>query len=133
MNRPAIGVVAVIQKKNKILLGLRKGPHAKGMWGLPGGHLEGGEFFDQCAIRETEEETGIILPSARLLTVINTVYHSEQKHYVVVFMTADMPDGQEARVMEPKKCERWEWFKWNRLPSPLMPGIVKLVEMLRET
>jgi len=21
--------------------------------------------------------------------------------------------------MEPEKCEKWEWFKWDKLPQPL--------------
>ena len=100
-----------------------------GMWGFPGGHLEGGESFEECAIRETEEETGIILPSAKLWTVENTIFRSENKHYVVVLMVAEMPLGQDAKLMEPEKCEKWDWFRWpSNLPCPLMPGIEKVRE-----
>jgi 8-oxo-dGTP pyrophosphatase MutT (NUDIX family) len=47
--------------------------------GFPGGHIEGGESFEGCAIRETEEETGIMLAEARLWTVENTIFHTEKK------------------------------------------------------
>ena len=73
--------------------------------------MEGGESFEQCAIRETEEETGIILPSAKVWTFENTIFHNEQKHYVVILMVADIPTGQDARVIEPEKCEKWDWFR----------------------
>jgi 8-oxo-dGTP diphosphatase len=29
----------------------------------------------------------------------------------------------EAEVMEPEKCQCWEWFSWDELPSPMMIGI----------
>jgi 8-oxo-dGTP diphosphatase len=125
---PQVGVAVIISKGSQILLGLRKGKHSHGFWGLTGGHLEGGETFEQCAIRETEEETGIILPAARLFSVKNTIYHLEDKHYVVIFMKANLPSGQEPKNIEPDKCEKWGWFEKDNLPSPLMPGIQMLVE-----
>jgi 8-oxo-dGTP diphosphatase len=127
MERPLVGVSVAIRRGKKVLMGLRKKGHAGGMWGFPGGHMEGGEFFDQCGIREVEEETGIILPCAKFWTVVNTIFHAEEKHYVVVLLVADMPEGQEARITEPDKCDRLEWFCWDSLPSPLMQGIGKLV------
>jgi 8-oxo-dGTP diphosphatase len=127
MDRPLVGIAVLIRQGGRVLLGLRKKGHAGGMWGCPGGHLEGGESFETCALRETEEETGIMLAEARLWTVVNTVFHREGKHYVCVFVIADMPNGQEAQVIESEKCERWGWFPWNRLPAPLMPGLEMLV------
>jgi 8-oxo-dGTP diphosphatase len=127
MRRPKVGVAAVIRRDNCVLFGLRKGKHANGTWGFPGGHIEGGESFEGCAIRETEEETGIMLAEARLWTVENTIFHTEKRHYVVVFLVANMPPGQVARIIEPMKCECWKWLPWDDLPSPLMQGIEKLV------
>lgn len=41
---------------------------------------------------------------------------SEGKHYVTVFMVCARADEmQEARVMEPEKCEGWEWCEWREL------------------
>lgn len=127
MKRPKVGIAAVIRDENRVLLGLRKGKHAGGTWGPPGGHLEGGESFECGAIRETEEETGIRLPAAKFWTVTNTIFHAEKRHFAVVFLIADMPAGQEARVIEPDKCECWDWFPWSNLPAPLMQGIESLV------
>ena len=127
MKRPKVGIAVIVRRDNRVLLGLRIGKHADGTWGFPGGHLEGGESFETCAVRETEEETGIILAGARVWGVEETIYHREKRHYVVVFLVADMPDGQEAQVTEPEKCEYWKWFPLNQLPAPLMPGIEKLV------
>ena len=127
MDRPLVGIAVIIRREGQVLLGLRKGKHADKMWGCPGGHLEGGESFETCALRETEEETGIMLAGARYWTTVNTIFHREGKHYVCVFVIADMPKGQEARIVELDKCECWRWHKWDDLPAPLMPGIEMLV------
>ena len=127
MKRPKVGMGIAIRDGECVLLGLRKAGHAPGVWCFPGGHMEGGESFEDCALRETEEETGIILATAKLWTVENTVYHRENKHYVVIFMVADLPLGQRPQVMEPERCEEWDWFKWDALPCPLIQCTEKLV------
>ena len=133
MERPKVGIAVAIRHSSRslydgVLLGLRQGGHAPGMWGFTGGYLEGGETFEQCAIRETKEESGIVLSSVQFWTVENIIFDAEGKHFVTVFMVADMPADQSARVMEPNKCLKWELFPWAHLPSPIMPGIVQLVQ-----
>lgn len=127
MKRPKVGIGVAIRCDDHVLLGLRCGRHAAGMWGFPGGHLEGGESFDHCVIRETAEETGIRLASAKLWTVENVVFWTEDKHYVTILMVADHPTGQDAINREPEKCQQWDWFPWDNLPSPLMPAIESVV------
>ncbi len=120
-----VAVVVLIRKGDKVLMGRRKSRRHKGMWGFPGGHLEFGEEIEDCGIRENLEETGIKVPKVKLWTTINTIYAAH--HSVVIFTVADLPKGQKPINKEPTKCEGWEWFRWNKLPSPLMQGIEKLV------
>lgn len=56
-NRMICGVIA-ISKNHKILLVRGR---KTGKWSLPKGHVEGNENPEQCAKREMEEETGIIV------------------------------------------------------------------------
>lgn len=41
---------------------------------FPGGHVEDGETFAQCAIRETEEEVGIAADSIEILSELTVIY-----------------------------------------------------------
>lgn len=71
-----------------------------GTWALPGGHLNFGESFETCAMREVLEETGLQVKddSVRFLTATNDVMPSEHKHYVTIFM-ACRPESED---LEPK-------------------------------
>ena len=57
---------------------------------LPGGHLEFGETMEDCARRETEEETGLVLDKVRLGTVNESVMDSIGRHYITIFMVATL-------------------------------------------
>jgi 8-oxo-dGTP diphosphatase len=118
-----VGVGVYIRKDGKILLGKRKNSHGEGKWCPPGGHLEFGESFEECAKREAFEETGLKIKNVRFGTVTNDIFKDEGKHYITIAMIADHEEG-EAKVMEPDKCDRWEWFSWSEesLPELFLPN-----------
>ncbi len=124
--RPSVGVGVLIVKDNKVLLGKRKNAHGEGTWCPPGGHLEFGESFEDCARRETLEEAGINIKNIRLITATNDIF-SKEKHYITLCFLADYDKG-EVTIKEPEKCERWEWFAWDALPTPLFLPIENLIK-----
>jgi 8-oxo-dGTP diphosphatase len=126
-NRPKIGVGVIVRKGDKVLLGKRKNAHGDGEWSFPGGHLEFGETVAECALREVAEETGLGITSITKGPYTEDVFEKEGKHYVTLFMLCDHVSG-EVKLMEPHKCEKWEWFTWNNLPSPLFLPIKHLIE-----
>ena len=117
MKYPGVGIGVYVRKEGKILFGLRKGVYAAGDWCAPGGKMEIGETPEECAVREVREEAGIEIENLRFVTITNDI-HPVGTHYVTICFVADWKSG-DVRVMEPDKCETWEWFSWEALPKPL--------------
>jgi 8-oxo-dGTP diphosphatase len=59
---------------------------------LPGGHLEHGESFAECAVREAREETGLEISGIEVVRVTNDVF-DEGKHYVTIFVKGVVVEG----------------------------------------
>lgn len=117
---PRVGIGVFVFKSRedrRFLLGLRKGSIGAGKsifqlssitfnnliigtWSLAGGHLEHGETFEQCSIREVAEETGIEIEDVRFLTAVESFFAEEDKHYVTIFMTAFAKQSQDGGVVE---------------------------------
>ncbi len=116
--RPKVGLAVFIVKDDKILLYNRPSKNAGGTWGTPGGHLEFGETWEECAKRETMEEAGIELKNVRFWTVTNDIF--DGKHYITLFMLAEYNYG--------KMMEMWDWYTWDNLPRPLFPSIENLIK-----
>uniref|UniRef100_A0A7R9VTY5 Nudix hydrolase domain-containing protein n=1 Tax=Chlamydomonas euryale TaxID=1486919 RepID=A0A7R9VTY5_9CHLO len=128
---PLVGVGVLLWRRNSgtLLVGKRLGSHGAGTYALPGGHLEYGESFEECAAREVAEETGIALAldSLTLAYTTSTVFPEVQRHYVTVFMQATVDEAAEARTMEPHKCEGWSWVPWGGIPQPVFPALASLM------
>jgi len=120
-----VGIGVYILRDGKILMGKRIGSHGKNTWSPPGGWLEFGESWEECAERETLEEAGITIKNIRFGAVTNDVPKEEGKHVVTLHLVADFDSG-EPKIMEPEKWERWDWFSWNALPEPLFYPLVSL-------
>ncbi len=112
-----VGVGVAIFKDGKVLLGKRQGSHGVGQYAGTGGHLEYMESFEDCAKRETREETGIEITNVRFLCLSNLKEYAP-KHYVDVGLIADWLSG-EPRVMEPDKVESWDWYELDKIPEQL--------------
>jgi 8-oxo-dGTP diphosphatase len=116
---PRVGIgVILVNTAGDVLLGKRKNSHAP-YWSIPGGHLEMGESFEACAIREVMEETGIALTTARFVAVTNNLQTYEEcgKHYISIILLAEQVT-QQPQLCEPEKCEGWRWFSPRELPEP---------------
>ena len=125
--RPYIGVAVIVIRDGRVLLGRRIKAHGSGTWQFPGGHLEFGESIEACAERELFEETGLMIIRQHMGPFTNDYFESEGKHYVTLFVIADKTSGA-VQLKEPDKCERWEWFRWGRMPTPRFLPIVNLLK-----
>jgi 8-oxo-dGTP diphosphatase len=114
---PKVGVGVMILKDGKVLLAKRKNAHGAGEYAFPGGHLEFGESFVQCAIRETCEESGIEIEDIQFQYLANVKKYAG-KHYVHIGLTARWKSGK-PQVLEPDKSGAWRWYGLDDLPSPM--------------
>ena len=123
---PKVGVGVIVMKDDKVLIGKRREKYGQGTWAFPGGGLEYGESFEDCAKRETVEEAGIEIDSVIFGAVINDVMKESGKHYVTVYMKANYPSGDPHPA--DGEFEEWRWADWDNLP---LPRFIPLENLLR--
>jgi 8-oxo-dGTP diphosphatase len=127
------GIGVMLLRKGSILLGKRNEDPEKassalngaGTWTMPGGKLHFGETFEDAAMRETLEETGIRLRSMKVIAVNNNKVETAQ--FVTIGLFSDDFDG-EAKVMEPDEITEWKWFGLEDLPNPMYFPSAKIVK-----
>ncbi len=124
--RPTIGVGVLVWREQKLLLGKRlagsKDKTQGACWQFPGGHLESKESVIECAVREVREETGLQVRAIRHLGYTNKTFAIAQQPYITLLVSCDYQSGV-AQALEPEKCEHWQWFDYQELPTPLFKPI----------
>ena len=127
--RTKIGIGIMIFREGKILLGKRKNISGHGEFAFPGGGLEYMESFEEGALREIEEETGVKVDNLRFLLLANLKDYAPL-HFLHVGMVADWKSG-EAELKEPEKSESWNWYDLDNLPSPRFKTVDMTIEALK--
>lgn len=115
--------IIILNKEGKVLLGKRHPDPDKadsafrsaGEWSLPGGKLDWGESFEDGAIREVKEETGLDIKNPQVVSVHNC--RNEHAHFMTVGLLATEFTGQ-PQVMEPDEMTEWAWYDFQNMPQP---------------
>jgi 8-oxo-dGTP diphosphatase len=115
---PEVGVRIIIRRGDEILLDRRQGVHGEGTWSPCGGHLEFGESFEDCAIRETREETTLEVADPVFRGITNDIFESGEKHTITVWMEVRVVSG-EASMNAPYEMSALECHRLDALPEPL--------------
>ncbi|MGP8321797.1 MAG: NUDIX domain-containing protein [Methanosarcinaceae archaeon] len=101
---PKLTVDAAIILNGKIVLIKRKKPPYKGMFALPGGFVEIGETTKEATVRESYEETGLLIKIIKLLGVYSDPLRDPRGHTVSVcylaFGEGDPMAGSDAEAIE---------------------------------
>ena len=112
--------VLIVDDQNRLLLQKRAD---NGLWAYPGGSMEPGETFENCARREALEETGLRCGELRYFAHMSGegmhyTYPNGDEVYIaeIVFLCRDY--SGELRVQESEATEQ-RFFALDALPEPL--------------
>lgn len=102
--------IAVINGDNEILLS-KRGDF--GLWALPGGRVDSGELLHESAIREVQEETGLIVEIERPIGL----YYQQGRSRMNILYRAKPVGGELVTVSDETLDNRF--FPPNTLPDDL--------------
>jgi 8-oxo-dGTP pyrophosphatase MutT (NUDIX family) len=94
--RKKAGVIIHNPTLNKILIIQSRG----NLWGFPKGSFNQGESFENCALRELKEETGITLHNS---IIENSEYHNVNDNVRYYFVKSDI-DYEDVNLQYDKYC-----------------------------
>lgn len=127
---PIAGVSVCVVRDGRVLLAQRaKNDRLKGLWSLPGGHVELGETLRDAALRELMEETGVAAEIRLVLDAIDIIHRDGRgevkRQYALTVFGAEWTSG-EAVAGSDASAVRWV------LPSELAslsmtPGTADLI------
>ena len=132
-----VGIGIIVQdKQGRVLLGRHTTEYQQKkdkfydnwQWSTPGGKIDPGETFEDCAIRETKEETNLDIKNPRILTIRN--HKSKTGTWTGVIMHTTQYSGT-PKTMEPDKHAEWRWFKLDELPDGILPPREEILETLK--
>ena len=103
---PHLGVGAIAVRDGRLLMVRRGRPPGLGLWSLPGGHVERGEYLSDALQREVKEETGLDVAVGGLAGIFEVVGdpHLVVLDFVVETLTDNRPvpggDASDARWVD---------------------------------
>ena len=116
--RPAVTADAVVITQNeprKVLLIERGGEPFKGCWAFPGGFINMDETAEQCALRELQEETALLLTEAKQTGCYSDVNRDPRGRTLSVAYL--MLVEEELPVKGQDDAKQAKWWPLNELPE----------------
>lgn len=125
----------VLFQGSKVLLLRRYNTgYEDGNYSVAAGHLESGETFTQCLIREVEEEIGIAL-SPEEVEMVHAMHRNSgtvnNGNRMDMFFVARKWKG-DIENKEPDKCDDVSWFDLDDLPENIIPYIRHALKCIRQ-
>lgn len=123
----AAGILIVCGSEILFIRRGANGDHA-GEWCIPGGKIEDGETSADAAVRETFEESGIVVPVDAIAEWTRTV-DAEVDFTTYIAAIREKPEV----VVDPEEVatdgddDGYCWCPLDNLPSPLHPGMAMVI------
>ena len=110
---PAAGVI--LEREGRVLMVKRRYAPRAGAWCLPAGFMEYGETPEHCAVREMEEETGLLVRLTGLFGVYAGL-DDPRARAVLILYTARREGG---RLRAGDDAQAAKWFGPARPPRAI--------------
>jgi len=124
---PTVGAL-IFNKFGKIFL--MKSDKWKGMYCLPGGHIELGETIIDAVRREIKEETNLVIENIRFHSIqdcIYTEYFYKQKHFIFIDFICN---ASTADVVLNDEGTEYIWADLNEIENlPIEPFTKKTITL----
>jgi 8-oxo-dGTP diphosphatase len=125
----ALGVLVLLKKENKVFLIERANTGwCDGLWGIPGGKLDGQETLRQAAAREAHEEIGVVIQPEhlQLLHVSHLRWEPGKELIMFTFMPSEWQS--EPYNKEPHLHSNASWLDLNNLPTNIIPNALEVID-----
>lgn len=109
-----VQTLCIIHQENNILLGMKKKGFGRGRWNGFGGNLEEEETLEAAALREVEEEAGIIPLNLQKRGILTFKSGNNINEVHVFSATSFNGEIKETEEMSP------QWFPKNKIPFQKM-------------
>lgn len=115
--RPAVtaDVLVFSADRKEILLIRRKNDPYKGCWAFPGGFLNMDETLEQCALRELQEETSLVLADIHPVGTYSTV-DRDPRGRVITTAYYTLVDKNTVAPHADDDAAEIGWFSLDSLP-----------------
>jgi 8-oxo-dGTP diphosphatase len=121
---PQVAVGAIIVSDGALLMVQRGQAPAKGLWSIPGGRVEYGEYIADALIREVKEETDLDIEVGDLIGIAEVV---GEPHYVILDFGARVVGHDVPTAAGDVADARWVTFE-EVLSLPCTPRFVELMQ-----
>lgn len=121
---PKVAVVVFITDGDRVLLVQRMHPPAQGLWALPAGFVDADEDPAAAAVREAQEETGMIVEVDALLDVLHRPDPDGLADIIIAY-SAHVTGGVLCAADD--ACDA-RWFARDALPEVGLVTTLKLLD-----
>lgn len=116
---PRAGVLAIVRRGCNFLLVRRANPPDAGLWGFPGGKVEGGETFFRAAERELMEETSISAQATSLIDVFDSIHYAPDGtlafHYLILAVLCTETSPALGTAVAGDDAQEVRWFSYDAI------------------
>jgi 8-oxo-dGTP diphosphatase len=115
--------MAVVVSEGKLLMIRRREREGDLLWALPGGAIEAGETPEEAAVRETVEETGLVVTAMK---VLGERVHPKT-HRTMSYTACEVLQG-EAKVADADELDAVAWVTLDEIPQYVPYGLFEPVQ-----